>query len=140
NRQRDDFFRFALCVPLRRFANLSDAICRVRLRFLLHAADELVLGVLRGHSGHLLEPTALVAHELFQFLFTVGDRLLSASELARPLPQLLVALLEHLKFAVEDGIALGDAAFLSLDLLAAPANLLLEAFAQADDLFLARDD
>jgi hypothetical protein len=73
-------------------------------------------------------------------LLALGNRFLTASKLARALAELFVALVEHLELPVEHGVALGDAALLALHFLASAPNLLLEVLAQADDLFLARDD
>ncbi len=134
------FFASRSAFRLARFADLANPVGRVGLGLLFHPPHQLVLRVLGRHAGHLLEPAALVADELLQLLLAFGDRLFAASELARALAELFVALVEHLELPVEHGVALGDATLLALDFLAPAANLLLEVLAQSDHLFLPGDD
>ena len=140
DRQRDDLLRLALGVPFGGFPDLANPVGRVGLGFFFHPANQLVLRVLGGHAGHLLEPAALVADELLELLLALGDRLFAATEVAGAPAELFVALLEHLELAVEHGFPLGDAPLFPFDFLAPTADLLLEVLAQSDQLFFPGDD
>ena len=127
-------FRFA------DLADLADPVGGVGLRLLLQATNELGLGVLRRHAGHLLEAAALLGDQLLELLLAVGDGLLAAAEVARAAPELLVALLEQLELAVERRLALLDPALVALDLLAALVPLLFATPRGGGSLLLAGDD
>ena len=120
------FFASRSALRLARLTNLADAVGRVGLGLFFHAPHQLVLGVLRGHAGHLLEPAAFLGDQLLELLLASGDRFFAPPELARARDRVFVALFEDLELPVENGLALGDAALLALDLFAAPADFDLE--------------
>ena len=124
-----------------RLADLAQPVGGVGVRLLLQAANELGLGVLRGHAGQLLEPAPLVARPASRApargrptVFSrrpksLARRLISLSRCSRS---------SNLRSSV--AFALDDAALVALDFLAAAADLDLPRLAQLDQLFLAGDD
>src|ERR1043166_9364284 len=140
NGEGDDLLALALGVALGRFANLANPIGGVGLGLLLHAPNQLVLGILGGHAGHLFQTAAFVADQLVELDLAGGHRVFAVAAVARALAQVPVALLEQLVLAVEDGFALRKAALLALDLFAPAANLGLEVLAELDQLLIAGHD
>ena len=86
----------------------------VGLRLLLQSADQLGLGLLGGHAGHLLEPAALLGDELLELLLPRLDELLAAAEVAGAPADLAVALLDRLDLPLEGALALVDPPLLLL--------------------------
>ena len=137
--QRDDALGLALGIPPRRLADLAHAIGRVGACLLLDAVDELALGILGRETGERLEPVLDLAAHAVELLVTIGDLLLAAADLAAAARELLVPLFQRLGAAIEAELALLHAALLSLQLVAAAADLLLPALAELDQLLLARE-
>jgi hypothetical protein len=106
------------------------------MRLLLHPVDQLVLGVLHAHAGHLLQPATLLTDELVQLLLTLGDGLLAPPHLARAAANVLVARLQRVRATLQRALALGDAALLDGELLAPAPRLDLPRLADLDQLFL----
>ena len=138
--QGDDLLRLPLGVAPGPLADLAEHVGRVRLRLLLEAPQELRLGVLSGHPGELLEPTALFAEQPLELLLSALHDVLAATEVARAPPDVAIALLHRLGTALERGFALAEVALFSFDRAPSRPNFLLGGFAKADQLFLPRDD
>ena len=128
-----------LCAVLARLVlDALDDVRRLEARLALHAADQLVLGLLAGEAGDLLELGALLggeAGELGGLLlggFLAGlDLLLPARDLALLLDHLIQPLVERV-------LLLGEPPLDRLELLAPGARRLLELAARLQQLLLGR--
>ena len=137
NGERDDLLRLALGVPSGGLADLADLVGGLGVRLFFHPAHQLGLGVLGRHAGELLEPATFFAVQLLELFFAIGQRLLTAAEVAGALADFLVALLEQLDLPIEDRLLLDDPALLALDFLAAAADVQLGGLAKLDDFLFA---
>src|SRR5258705_2900302 len=140
DRQRDDLFRLALCVPLGRLAYLADAVGGVGVRLFFHAMNELRLGVAGGDSGQLLDPAPLFAQQLLELLLALAEGLFAAGKTFGAAGGLALPLLQQVVFAIELTFAVGDAALFPFDFFTAAAELNFPLLTKSNELFLPGQD
>ena len=136
------FFASRSAFRLRGLADLANLVRGVGLRLLLHAADQLVLRVLRRHAGHLLQPAALLADQLLELLPRASATVFSRrpKSLAR-LPSSLSRCSTSSNLRSSIALALADAALFLLDFFAPRPRISGSTFSRSlHQLFLAGDD
>ena len=136
--ERNDLLGFALRIAARTFADLAQHVCGIGVRFFLQPPDQLVLGVLRRHARHLLEPSPLIGHHLVQLVLPHLEQLFAATEIAGALADIAIALLHQFQLPVQRPLPVADASLLLLHERATRPQLLLGHLAQLHDFFLSR--
>ena len=113
--------------------------CGIDARLVLESTSELVLGLLGGQAGDLLEAVPLLGDQTGGLGLLAADLLLAPGEGAVADDELLVALIELTQAFVEAVFLLGEAAFEGLELATAGARRGFELGAGLEELFLGRE-
>ena len=109
---------------------------RLHPRVALHHPHQLFLGLLRGEAADLLQPLALLLHQLVELDALLLHLQLELVELALALAQLGLAPLDRPLLAREVVVELGDATLLLVELGALLRRHLLELAAGLEQLLL----